>query len=218
MISKVSNFSGPNSNLFKKTVASSSGPVGTIVSYTLGSYFDAYTSQSGVTTTDGINTNNGCWQLYYAFRQITINTGASQIGLNTYNSGSNSWSWFISVSSINDTIGSFPNITTIANSTSFTYAAGGFNQHTIATGVTIPANRYFLIGNTGGPFYRTIKSLASSRTAQVSGTNYFTVVNRVCLGNWPTGGTTTVPTQFGGSGTGYTEYSSHVHVHSVKFN
>jgi hypothetical protein len=217
MISKLSNFSSPVSNLFKKRTTSS-GPVGTSVSYTLGNYFDAFSSQSGVTTTDAFSTNNGCWQLYYAFKQIRITAAATSIGLNTYQGGSNSWTWLISVSSVNDTIGNFPSASAITSSSSFTYTAGGFNQHTTTVTTTIPANRYFLIGNSGGPFYRTVKSLASSRTAQVSGENYFTVVNRVFLGNWPSGGTTTIPTQLGGSGTGYTEYSSHAHVHSVKFN
>jgi hypothetical protein len=50
-----------------------SGPVGTIVNYTLGDYFDAFTSRSGITSTDAFNTNNGCYQLYYSHRQIKIN-------------------------------------------------------------------------------------------------------------------------------------------------
>jgi ABC-type phosphate transport system substrate-binding protein len=71
--------------------------------------------------------------------------------------------------------------------------------------------------NNGGPFYKTIQTLADNRTGTVAGSSYVTAINRVVLGNWPSGGTTTVPTQFGGTGTGYTEFSGSVHVMSVKF-
>lgn len=190
--------------------------LGTIVSYTLGNYFDGYSSRSGITTTDAFNTNNGCYQLYYSHKQIKINSGVT-IGLNPHTNGSNSWTWYISVSTSNNTIGSFPAVTAITPLTSFTYTGGVLAESTTNTTITIPANRYFLIGNSGGPFYRTVKTLASSRTAQVSGENYFTVINKVWLGNWPSGGTTQIPTQLGGTGT-YTEYNGYAHVHSVKFN
>jgi len=47
--------------------------------------------------------------------------------------------------------------------------------------------------------------------------NYVTVCNKVALGNWPSGGTTVIPSQFGGAGTGYTFYTGASHVHSVVF-
>jgi hypothetical protein len=193
------------------------GGTGTIISYTAGNYLDAYTQTSGVTSTDGISTNNGCWQLYYAHSAVTITTGSNKIGLNTYLNGSNSWTWYCSVSTTGNTIGSWGTVSAITSLQSFGYSTGGFNQSNITTNVTVPAGRYFLIANNGGPFYRTVKSLAANRTAQIGGSNYITICNKVCLGNWPTGGTTVVPTQFGGSGTGYSFYSAHTHVHSVKF-
>lgn len=193
------------------------GGTGTLVPYTAGNYFDAFTQTSGVTTTDSINSNNGCWQLYYAHSAITITTGSNKIGLNTYLNGSNSWTWYVAVSTVSNTIGSWGTVSAITSSQSFTYSTGGFNQSNITVNVSIPANRYFVIMNVNGPFYRTIKALANNRTAQINGVNYITVCNKVCLGNWPTGGTTVVPSQFGGSGTGYTFYTAHTHVHSVKF-
>jgi hypothetical protein len=193
------------------------GGTGTIVPYTELTYLDAFSSQSGVTTTDAFNTNSGCWQLYYSHSAVTINSGSNNIGLNTYNSGSNSWTWYVTISNSNNTIGSWGTVSAVTSVQSFNYVAGGFNSSNITQTVTIPANRYFLISNNSGPFYRTIKTLASNRTAQIGGSNYVTVCNKVALGNNIGGGTTTVPTQFGGAGTGYVFYSGASHVHSVIF-
>lgn len=194
------------------------GGTGTLISYTTGTFFDAFTSQSGVVSTDAFNTNQGCWQLYYSHTTVTINQGNNRIGLNSYFGGSNSWTWYVAVSNSDSTIGNWGAVSGLTSSQSFTYTAGGFNTSNLnQTTVTIPANRYFLIMNNGGPFYRTVKTLASNRTAQVGGSNYVTVCNKVALGNWPGGGTTTIPTQFGGSGSGYTFYDGRVHVHSVIF-
>jgi hypothetical protein len=192
------------------------GGTGTIVPYTELTYLDAFTSQSGVTTTDAFSTNNGCWQLYYSHSAVTINNG-SNIGLNSYAAGSNTWSWSVAISNSNNTIGNWGSVSAITSNTSFSYTSGGFNVSTLTQSVTIPANRYFLIMNNGGPFYRTVKTLASNRTAQIGGSNYVTVCNKVALGNWPTGGTTVVPSQFGGAGTGYSFYTGASHVHSVVF-
>jgi hypothetical protein len=193
------------------------GGTGTAVAYTTGSYFDAFTSASGVTTTDAFNSNNGCWQLYYSHSAVTISSGSNRIGLNSSASGSNSWSWSVAISNSNNTIGNWGTVSAITTVQSFSYVAGGFNQSNTTQTVTIPANRYFLIMNNGGPFFRTIKTLASNRTAQIGGTNYVTVCNKVALGDWPSGGTTAIPTQFGGLGGGYTFYSGASHVHSVIF-
>jgi hypothetical protein len=192
------------------------GGTGTIVPYTELTYLDAFTSQSGVTTTDAFNTNNGCWQLYYSHSAVTISNG-SNIGLNSNAAGSNSWSWSVAISNSNNTIGNWSSVSAITTTTSFSYTAGRFNVSTLTQSVTIPANRYFLIMNNGGPFYRTVKTLASNRTAQIGGSNYVTVCNKVALGNWPSGGTTVIPSQFGGAGAGYTFYTGASHVHSVVF-
>jgi hypothetical protein len=215
---KFLNFNGKLLNMVTPTPPSSvTGGTGTLVAYTTGTYFDAYTQPSGVTTTDAFSSNNGCWQLYYAHSAVTITTGSNKIALNSYLNGTNSWTWYVAVSSVSNSIGNWGTVSAITTSQSFSYSSGGFNQSNITANVTIPAGRYFLIMNVVGPFYRTIKTLASNRTAQINGTNYLTVCNKVCLGNWPTGGTTIVPTQFGGSGTGYSYYTAHTHVHSVKF-
>ena len=195
----------------------SSGPVGTTFSFTTGTLFDAYTSQAGITSTDAFNTNNGAWQLFYAHQSVSVPLGADNIGLNPHTGGTNSWAWNFAKSNSVDTIGDWSAVTTFTATRSGTYIGGTFTSSTVTTALSIPANTYFLLSNTQGPFYRTIKSLASNRTGTVGGNPYVTVINRVCLGNWPSGGTTIIPTQFGGAGTGYTEYSTHVHVMSVKF-
>ena len=192
-------------------------PTGSEVVYTTGTYFDAYVSQSGITNTNGISTNNGAWQLFYAHQQVIIPTGSNSIGLNTYQNGSNSWTWYAAVASNNNSTASWGAVQTLTSLQSFSYSAGGFNQSNLnQTNITIPAGRYFLLANSGGPFYRTVKP-STNRTATVSGSAFVTSINRVALGNWPSGGTTTIPTQFGGSGTGYTEYTGSVHVMSAKF-
>ena len=203
------------------SVSSSSGSVtggtGTLVSYTTGTFFDAYSSQAGVTSTDAFNTNNGCWQLYYAHQTVTISTGTNNIGLNPHTSGTNSWTWYYAISNSTNTIGNWGSVTALSGTRSGGYTGGVLSTTNITANVTIPAGTYFLIANSGGPYYRTVKTLADNRTATVSGNPYVTAINQVCLGNWPSGGTTTIPTQFGGSGGLYTLYDGYAHVHSVTF-
>lgn len=194
------------------------GGTGTDVVYTTGTLFDAFSSQDGITNTDAFNTNNGCWQLYYAHQEIDINSGTGNIGLNPYSSGSNPWTWYYAVSNSVNTIGDWSSVQALTAVGGGSYVGGVLSVSNINTNVTIPANTYFLIGNNGGPFYRTVKSLADNRTATVSGLPFVTAVNKVCLGTWPAGGTTGIPVQFGGATGGYTFYDSHAHVHSVTFN
>ena len=185
--------------------------------YTPGSFFDVFTQQSGVTSSIGINTNNGAWQMFYANQPVTMSVGTGNIGLVPFQNGSNTWTWYVATGSVNDSTGSWSTVTAITSGTSFSYVGGQLTSSSLNTTIRIPANRYFLIANSGGPFYRTVRPLATNRVGLVSGSAFVTAVNRVALGNWPTGGTTTIPTQFGGSGTGYTEYTGSVHVMSVKF-
>lgn len=189
---------------------------GTVVAWTDNTYFDSYTSQSGVTTTDGTNTNNLCWQLYYAHQAVTIPADAvNRVGIGTTNNGSNTISWRVSISTVNDTLGSFAADTQFATQ-SFSYSTGGFNQQSADTAVSIPANRYFLIGVVNGPFYRATKLLANSRTAYIGSTPYVTVFNTFYQSAWPSGPTTGIPIDLGGAAT-FTKHTDRVSVTSVKF-
>lgn len=189
---------------------------GTTVTWTDNTYFDSFTSQSGVTTTDGTDTNNLCWQLYYAHQALTIPADAvNRLGINTWRSGSNVINWRYAISTVDETLGSFAADAQFANQ-SFSYTAGGFNEQAADSSVTIPANRYFLIGVVGGPYYRATKLLASNRTAYIGGTPYVTVFNTFYQSGWPSGPTTGIPTDLGGSAT-FTKHTDRVSVTSIKF-
>lgn len=200
-----------------QTIFSTQPDIGTAVAWTLGTYFDTYTSQSGVTTNDLANTNNMCWQLFYAWKDLTISAAANTTAINTTTNGTNTVAFRRSVGNVSDAARYFPAETTIS-SASTTYAAGGFNQYTTTVATSISAGKYFLIGVTSGPFYRSFKALAANRTAQVSGESYFTAINKVWHGGWPSGPTSGIPTQLGGTTTGFTQYDGYVPVLSVKFS
>ena len=211
----VNNTNSGNISLILSTTQTISGSF----DYTPGTFFDVFTQQSGVSSSIGFATNNGAWQLFYANQPVTMSaaTGSGNIGLVPYANGTNSWTWYVATGSVNDSTGSWSAVTTLTPSRTGGYIAGTLTTSSINTTIQIPANRYFLIANSGGPFYRTVRALANNRVGNVSGSAFVTAINKVALGNWPTGGTTTIPTQFGGSGTGYTLYTGSVHVMSVKF-
>jgi hypothetical protein len=195
------------------------GPdLGTTVPWTSGTYFNSWTSQSGVTTSDlAYNTNNLVWQLLYAWQAITIPVLNPAWGIATTANGSNASNLRYSLSSVDATIGSFGADAQIGTNNLGSYTAGGFFEGRVTSSRSIPANRYFLLGITGGPFYRSFRTLAANRTATVSGNPVFTVINRFWWGGWPTGPTTGVPTQLGGSTSGYTEQSGYMPVTSFIF-
>lgn len=198
--------------------ANAAGPsTGTAVTWTNDTFFNAYTSQSGVTTSDKNPTNSLVWQPFYSHAPLTIPAdGVSRLGINTYQSGSNTVTYRIAISTADDTPGSF-GAEQQFSSQSFSYSAGGFNQQTVSTGVTIPANRYFLIGVYNGPYYRAIKSLAANRTAQISGVNYVTALNTVFYVPHGSSVYSGIPIDLGGSSSSFTTYTGFVSVISVKF-
>ena len=198
--------------------AEAAGPAtGTSVAWTNDTYFDMYTSQSGVMTSDKADTNNLIWQMYYSNAPLSIPAdSALRVGLNTYANGTNSWTWRIAISTVNDTIGSFGTDTQFASG-SYSYSAGGFYQSAVTTAVTIPANRYFLIGVTGGPYYRSFKALGANRSAQIGGATYVTAINTMYYSTHGTGPTSGIPIELGGSTVGFTTYSGFVPVMSIRF-
>jgi hypothetical protein len=156
-----------------------------------------------------------CWQLFYAHTTLTIATGLN-VGMNTYTNGTNTITWYHSISTSDNTIGDFPSETLFAN-TSGLYTQGGLKEANVSSMVSIPANRYFLIGIVNGPYYRTFKSLINNRTAQISSVNKVTAVNKVLYGPWPSGPSSGIPTQVGGLQAGYVEYNNMMSVVSIKF-
>lgn len=187
------------------------------MAWTNDTYFDMYTSQSGVTTSDKTDTNNLIWQMYYSNAPLSIPAdSALRVGLNTYANGVNSWTWRIAISTVNDTIGSFGTDTQFASG-NYNYFTGGFYQNAVTTAVTIPANRYFLIGVTGGPYYRSYKALGANRSAQVGGATYVTAINTMYYSTHGTGPTSGIPIELGGSTAGFTTYTGFVPVISIRF-
>lgn len=192
---------------------------GTDVPWTNLSYFNSWTSQSGVTTSDiaSYNTNNLVWQLMYAWQAITIPVLSPAWGVATTANGTNSSALRYSLSSVDYTIGSFGADAQIGININSSYTAGGFFTGQVTSARSIPANRYFLLGISSGPFYRSFKTLAANRTATISGNPVFTVINRFWWPGWPSGATTGIPTQLGGSQGGYTEQNGYVPVTSFIF-
>lgn len=199
--------------------------LGTTFSWSSNSYFDSWSSQTatdsdltiiGAPGITGYNTNNLCWQVFYAHQSVELTAATNKWGFVPYQGGTNSIGLRSAVSSVDDTLGSFAADTAIANTLSTSYTADVLNERTINTKLTVPAKRYFLLGMVGGPFYRIFKSLANNRTATVSGSSVVTVLNRFYWGGWPTGPTTGIPTQLGGSST-FTLVTGYVPVLSFKF-
>lgn len=193
--------------------------LGTEVAWTSGTYFNSWTSQSGVTTEDAPGTpytNNLCWQMFYAHVPLKISATTQRAGVATAVNGNNTIAIRSAIASSNNTQSGFTGETQRASS-SFSYTAGGFNQLTFNSQLDIPANRYFLLGVTSGPYYRTFKTLNANRTAVVDGTTaVVTAINKVWWPGWPSGPTTGIPTQLGGSAT-FTEWTNIVPVTSYKF-
>lgn len=190
---------------------------GTTVSWTDDTYFDGYSSQSGVTTSDLPPTNDLVWQLYYANAPLSIPADSvNRLGLNTYIGGSNSWKFRIAISTADDTLGSFGTDSEFASG-SAGYSAGGFNQSAVTTTVNIPARRYFIIGVHTGPYYRTFKTLANNRSAQINGLTYVTALNTIYYAPHLNSVVSGVPTALGGSSTAFTTYTGHVAMYSIKF-
>lgn len=204
--------------------------LGSEISWSSDSYWDLWTNQTSATTdlpiTGGPNTvntgygsNNLLWVLFYAHKSVRLSADSTNrwgYVANNAGTGTNSIGLRYSVSSADNTVGSFGADSLIASITSNTYTGGVLFQRTITTTTTIPANRYFLLGITGGPFQKRFKSLASNRTAVANNEAVVTSLNRFYWGGWASGPTTGIPTQLGGSST-FTEVSGYVPLMSFKF-
>lgn len=199
--------------------------LGTTFEWTSNTFFDAWSSQTatdsdlaitGPPGITGYNTNNLVWQPFYAHVSVELTVAGSKWGFVPYQGGTNTISLRGAFSSADDTFGSFNADSVISTGTTVNYTADVLNQRPINTRFTVPAKRYFLLGLVSGPFYRTFKSLAANRTAQVGGSPIVTGINHFYWGGWPTGPTTGIPTQLGGSAT-FTKVDGYVPVLSFKF-
>jgi hypothetical protein len=187
---------------------------GTTVAWSDGTIFDTWTSSSS-STTDGTNNVTTIWQMFYAHVAIKIVSGTSGARIGTHTSGTNSWQWALSLSGTNNTQSNFGSASTITTTTSNSYTSGGTYIRVYNANISIPANRYFIIGRTAGPFYYSSRTLNANRTATIGGIPQFTVINKIWKGSTST--TFTIPSQLGGSAT-YTEVSNISQVAGFRFD
>lgn len=154
----------------------------TLVTWSSGEQFDAWSSPT-TTESDQPTTDGNVWQLFQAHQAIENTSGtADGLGIATTANaphGFDDFFWYAAVSGADDTIGSINNIRSLANVFGPDYTAGGLLTSDPTATVTIPAGRYFVIGQNEGPTYRAVRTLAASRTAVSGGVAQFTAVNRV---------------------------------------
>ena len=92
--------------------------IGTTVAWSSDTYFDSWTSQTATdsdlpisggpsTTGSGYNTNQLVWQLFYAHQSIELTASSNKWGFVPYASGTNSISLRSSISTVDNTLGSF---------------------------------------------------------------------------------------------------------------
>lgn len=198
-------------------VSEASPTQGNGIAWTDDTYFDSYSSRSGLSNSDFAWTSSLVWQLYYSWAPLSIPAdGVMRLGFAAASSASDTVSFKISISTVDDTLGSFGPETTIG-SRNITYSQGGFSEQQATTAVNIPAKRWFLIGIYNGPYYRSIKPLSLPRTAQINGVNYITVNPGVFYAPNTPVVTSGIPTLVGGSSSAFTVDFSYVQVMSIKF-
>ena len=202
--------------------------LGTLVDWTSNTYFytaNATRTQSGSGTPDYVyDTNNMLWQLFYAHRSIRLPVGSNRWGPIPRQSGTNSFDLYAAVSSQDNTVGRFNSNVDVLIGAIFgnsSYTANTLFQSPITTELTIPANRYFLLGiggnDGGGPFYKNYRRTANNFTAVNGGNAIVTVLNEVYVGPWPTGPIRGVPTQLGGNVSSYLKFAGNIYYSAFKF-
>jgi hypothetical protein len=209
-----------------------SGPVsgdatltlGTLVDWTSNTYF--YTANAtrvlniAGTPDYQFDTNNMLWQLFYAHKRIRLPVGSNRWGVLSRFTNINSFDLYAAISTEDNTIGKFnSNVDVLIgnNSGNQNYTANVLFESPITTQLTVPANRYFLLGITGGPFYKNYRRTANNFTIVNAGNAIVTVVNKVWAGTWPSGPTRGIPTQLGGNVSSYLEFTSNVYYGAIKF-
>lgn len=163
-------------------------------------------------------------QVMYAHRNIKIINGATtSLGISTSQTGG-TWRWQFAVSTQDNTIGSFSTPVFISNLIGQSSVVGGQTY----TGVTnleavIPANRYFLIIRSPGPLYTASTASpgngGTNRTATINGDPIFTTLSYSIVGvsTGVTNAVTNLPTQLGGSDSGYTQVSNYNPAFGITF-
>ena len=150
-----------------------------------------------INTTTQSPTNSPCWQLYYANQSVTF----SQIIQYTYQLGSNTWNWYISIAPATNSLNfASATVSSSIGSSNVSYTSGGTTTTNVIS-QTVPAGYYFLVGCVIGPYYKTFNAASQNYTFTSSGIPKVTMINRCWWRNHGAADQTmNIPTQLGGVG------------------
>lgn len=190
----------------------------TEVTWADNTYFDFYSSQTSTTTDILAGNQNRTLQLCFAHQALTIPADAtSRLAVGTYSTQVSSPKRTWAAIGIADYVQRFPvtstGITSDATS-GRTSSQGAFVEYPVGSAVSIPANRWFLIGHSIIPF-RAARSMSNPRTAVISGTYYFTVFPIIYL--MASQSEQRTPTEMGGFARPFLKYTGYTNVMSIKF-
>ena len=205
--------------------------LGTTVNWTSNTWLYLAEGQANVRSSPfdfGFDTNNMVWQLFYAHRSIRLPVSSGPV---TASGGGARWSSIVRQSGSNSPqlygaiAGADANLTDFKSNTdtalsgilSIAYLANTLWQGNVTTQFTVPANRFFLLGFVGGPFYRNYKRTANNYTAVNAGNAIVTVINRAYTAGWPSGPVRGIPTNLSGNVSGYTTLNGNIFLAAVKF-
>lgn len=155
-------------------------------------------------------------QVMYAHKAIKILAGATtRLGIYQSQTGG-TWRWQASVSSVANTIGSFSAPVFISSLIGQSSVTGG-QSYVGATNLefVVPAYRYFLIIRSPGPLYTASTASpgngGTNRTATIGGEPVFTTLSYTLVGDTTsvTNQVTNLPTQLGGSDSGYWQQNNY---------
>lgn len=203
--------------------------LGTTVSWSSNTFLYLAEGQANVTAQDyTLDTNNIVWQLFYAHKSIRLPVSRGSISAS---GGGARWSTIVKQNN-NNTVFLYGALggadatrtnfksntdTLLSTSTSFQYVANVLYQGNITTAFTVPENNYFMLGFTGGPFWKNYRRTANNYTAVSGGNAIVTVINDVYSGGWPTGPGRGIPTQLGGNTSNFTKLTGNILLAAVKF-
>lgn len=206
--------------------------LGTTVEWSSNTWLYIAEGQANVrsATYDTVNydTNNMVYQLCYAHRSIrlpvssgavTASGGGARWSTIVRQGGSNTVRLYGAVANVNANLSDFKSNTDTQLSGNYNanYIANTLFAGDVTTQFTVPANRFFLIGVFGGPYYKNYRKTANNYTAVNAGNAIVTVLNKVYVGPWPTGATSGIPRQIGGNTSNYNVLDGNILLAAFKF-
>lgn len=206
--------------------------LGTTVQWTSNTWLYLAEGQANVRSVpfDTVNydTNNMLWQMFYAHQSIRLPISSGPVSASgggarwssiVRQNGGNSPQLYGAIAGADANLADFKSNIDTALSTvvSITYTANALWQGNVTTQFTVPANRFFMLGFLGGPYYRNFKRTANNYTAVNGNVAIVTVINQAYIAGWPSGPGRGVPTQLKGNTAGYMSLASNIFLSAVKF-